>query len=48
LKSGATIQEFNCIRKHLSKIKGGRLVENTKCHGIGLVMSDVEGDELSS
>jgi len=48
LKSGATIQEFNCIRKHLSKIKGGRLVENTKCHGIGFVMSDVEGDDLSS
>ena len=48
LKSGANIQEFNCIRKHLSKIKGGRLVENIKCHGIGLVMSDVEGDDLSS
>jgi len=48
LKSGATIQEFNCIRKHLSKIKGGKLVENIKCHGIGLVMSDVEGDDLSS
>lgn len=48
LKSGASIQEFNCIRKHLSKIKGGRLVENIKCHGIGLVMSDVEGDDLSS
>ena len=48
LKSGATIQEFNCIRKHLSKIKGGRLVENLKCKGIGLVMSDVEGDDLSA
>jgi hydroxypyruvate reductase len=48
LKSGASIQEFNCIRKHLSKIKGGRLVENIKCDGIGLVMSDVEGDDLSS
>ena len=48
LKSGATIQEFNCIRKHLSKIKGGRLVENMKCQGIGLIMSDVEGDDLSS
>ena len=48
LKSGATIQEFNCVRKHLSKIKGGRLVENMKCQGIGLVMSDVEGDDLSS
>jgi len=48
LKSGATIQEFNCIRKHLSKIKGGRLVENMKCQGVSLVMSDVEGDDLSS
>jgi len=48
LKSGASIQEFNCIRKHLSKIKGGKLVENIKCHGIGLVMSDVENDDLSS
>lgn len=48
LKSGATIQEFNCIRKHLSKIKGGRLVENMKCQGVALVMSDVEGDDLSA
>ena len=48
LKSGATIQEFNCIRKHLSKIKGGKLVENMKCSGVSLVMSDVEGDDLSS
>jgi len=48
LRSGATIQEFNCVRKHLSKIKGGRLVENLKCPGIGLVMSDVEGDDLSA
>jgi glycerate 2-kinase len=48
LKSGATIQEFNCIRKHLSKIKGGKMVENMKCHGVSLVMSDVEGDDLSS
>ncbi len=48
LRSGATIQEFNCIRKHLSKIKGGKLVGNLKCHGISLVMSDVEGDDLSA
>ena len=48
LKSGATIQEFNCIRKHLSKIKGGKLIDNLKCHGISLVMSDVEGDDLSA
>ena len=48
LKSGATIQEFNCIRKHLSKIKGGKLIQDMKCSGIGLIMSDVEGDDMSS
>ncbi|HJM79244.1 MAG TPA: DUF4147 domain-containing protein [Nitrosopumilus sp.] len=48
LKSGATIQEFNCIRKHLSKIKGGKLVENMNCDGISLIMSDVENDDPSS
>ena len=48
LKSGSTIQEFNCIRKHLSKIKGGKLVQNMKCDGISLIMSDVQDDDLSS
>ena len=48
LKSGASIQEFNCIRKHLSKIKGGKLVKEMKCEGISLIMSDVEGDDMST
>ena len=48
LKSGVPIQEVNCVRKHLSKIKGGKLVEDMKCDGISLVMSDVEGDDFSS
>ncbi len=48
LKSGATIQEFNCVRKHLSKIKGGRLIQNMRCHGLGLIMSDVQDDDMSS
>ena len=48
LKSGASIQEFNCIRKHLSKIKGGKLVKKMKCKGISLIMSDVEGDDMST
>ena len=48
LRTGATIQEFNCIRKHLSKIKGGRLVENLSCDGLSLVLSDVENDDLSA
>lgn len=48
LVSGATIQEMNCVRKHLSQIKGGRLVEGIKCNAISLVMSDVLGDDLSA
>ena len=48
LNSGATIQEINCIRKHLSKIKGGRLVEEIQCDAVSLVISDVLGDDLSS
>ena len=48
LKSGANIQEFNCVRKHLSKIKGGKLVKKMKCGGISLIMSDVEGDDMST
>ena len=48
LKSGANIHEINCIRKHLSKIKGGRILEHLTCDAISLVMSDVVGDNLSS
>jgi hydroxypyruvate reductase len=48
LFSGANIQELNCVRKHLSKIKGGRLVEGIRCDAVSLVMSDVLGDDLSS
>jgi len=47
-KCGATIHELNCIRKHLSKIKGGRLLEHLNSDGMSLVMSDVVGDDLSS
>ncbi len=48
LVSGATIQEMNCVRKHLSQIKGGRLVEGINCDAVSLVMSDVLGNDLSS
>jgi len=48
IKSGAAIHEINCVRKHLSAIKGGKLVENLSCDAIALVMSDVIGDDLSS
>lgn len=48
LVSGATIQEINCVRKHLSQIKGGRLVEGIRCDAVSLVLSDVLDDDLSS
>ena len=47
LESGATIDEFNCVRKHLSLIKGGKLIQNMNCHGCALVMSDVVSNDLS-
>lgn len=48
LKCGASIQEINCVRKHLSKIKGGKLLEHLHSDAVSLVMSDVIGDDLSS
>ncbi|MGQ0639012.1 MAG: glycerate kinase type-2 family protein [Nitrososphaerota archaeon] len=48
LKSGANIHEINCIRKHLSKIKGGKILEYLVCDAISFIMSDVVGDNLSS
>ncbi len=47
LRSGANIREINCVRKHLSKVKGGRLVGSLRCDAVSLVMSDVVGDDLS-
>ncbi|MGQ0771804.1 MAG: glycerate kinase type-2 family protein [Nitrososphaerota archaeon] len=48
LKSGASIQEINALRKHLSLVKGGKLLENLNCQAVSYVMSDVLGDDLSS
>jgi glycerate 2-kinase len=45
LTSGATISEMNCVRRHLSRIKGGRL--GAACHPaqlLTLLISDVPGD----
>lgn len=43
---GATINEMNCVRKHLSQIKGGRLAGATKARVVSLIVSDVVGDPL--
>lgn len=48
LMRGATINELNCIRKHLSAVKGGRLVKIAKGHVVSLIMSDVVGDPLDT
>lgn len=46
LASGATIDEMNCIRKHLSKIKGGRLAAAcAPARVISILISDVPGDD---
>jgi len=48
LASGAPIQEINVVRKHLSRIQGGRLAALTRARVLALVISDVAGDELSA
>jgi glycerate-2-kinase len=49
LRSGAEIGELNAVRKHLSRVKGGRLAERmAPASVLGLVVSDVIGDDLSS
>ena len=48
LRCGATIQEINTVRKHLSRIKGGRLAELTQATVATLILSDVLGDDLSA
>jgi hydroxypyruvate reductase len=46
LKSGATISEMNCVRKHLSAIKGGRLaLACAPARVVTLLISDVPGDD---
>ncbi len=48
LKCGAAISEMNCVRKHLSAIKGGRLAAGAHpAKVVTLVISDVPGDDVS-
>jgi hydroxypyruvate reductase len=47
LACGATINEINCLRKHLSLIKGGRLARMIHpAVSLNLILSDVVGDDL--
>jgi glycerate 2-kinase len=48
LRSGANIVEMNCVRKHLSRLKGGRLAAAlAPARVITLAISDVPGDDPS-
>ncbi len=47
LGSGASIDELNCVRKHLCELFGGRLATAASARRVaGLVVSDVPGDRL--
>ncbi|BFU89460.1 MAG: Glycerate 2-kinase [Nitrospira sp.] len=48
LRSGATINEINVVRKHLSLVKGGGLAMSTRAKVVTLLLSDVIGDDLGS
>ena len=45
LRSGATIQEINTVRKHLSAVQGGRLAAACRAPVLALIISDVTGDD---
>src|SRR5665213_978131 len=49
LRAGATIQQLNCVRKHLDQLKGGRLAALAfPARVVALVLSDVVGDSLAT
>jgi glycerate 2-kinase len=49
LRSGASIQEINAVRKHISQTKGGQLAKLAyPATTINLIISDVVGDQLDS
>ncbi len=49
LRSGARIQELNTLRKHLERLKGGRLAQLiSPAAGTTLILSDVNGDPLDA
>lgn len=48
LKNAMPIEAINCVRKHISKVKGGKLATFTEAKGIVLTLSDVLGDDLEA
>lgn len=49
LASGADVRELNCVRKHISRVKGGQLAKIIyPARILNLIISDVVGDDLST
>ncbi len=49
LRAGATIEELNCVRKHVDQLKGGRLAAIAfPARVVAFVLSDVVGDSLAT
>jgi len=48
LRCGAPITEMNIVRKHLSRIQGGRLAQASRAPVTTLIVSDVAGDDPSA
>jgi glycerate 2-kinase len=48
LRSGAPIEDMNVVRKHLSQVQGGRLAAASRAPVLGLIISDVAGDDPSA
>lgn len=48
IASGAPIEAVNCVRKHLSQVKGGQLARFIRAQTAVLVISDVIGDDLEA
>ena len=48
MNAGASIRELNTVRRHLSAIKGGRLLQSSNANFLTLTLSDVPGDDLAT
>jgi glycerate 2-kinase len=48
MNAGASIRELNTVRKHLSDIKGGRLLQSSAASFLSLIISDVPGNDLAT
>lgn len=48
LASGAPISAMNVVRKHVSRIKGGRLAAATQARVVSMLVSDIPGDDAAA